>query len=68
MKKGIILIAALAVAGIFSSCKKDYSCECTMDGQKYTYELKDVKKKDAKDACNTAGNVWVLMGGSCAIK
>jgi hypothetical protein len=73
MKK-ITFLAIVAVAATLGSCKKDYSCECTVPAsgstpaQTYTYELKDVKKKDAKDACNSAGNVWILVGGTCAIK
>lgn len=65
MKK--VFFAAVAVLAL-ASCKKDYSCECTYDSNKYTYELKDVKKSDAKDACNAAGNQWVLLGGSCDLK
>lgn len=55
MKKLIITAAILGVATLFTSCKKDYTCECTMDAggasTSLTYEMKDVSKKDAKDAC-----------------
>lgn len=77
MKKITLLFAAFAMAAGFASCKKDYSCECSGDfdsdgtveaDEKYTYELKDVKKKDAKDACNQAGNIWILAGGTCDLK
>lgn len=65
MKK--VLFAAVAVLAL-ASCKKDYSCECEYNGAKYTYQLKDVKKKDASSACDAAGNQWVLLGGKCDLK
>lgn len=68
MKKVLLL----AVAGVFvlgmSSCKKDYTCTCDVSGQKYTYELKDVKKKDAKNACDQVGSSWIIIGGTCDFK
>ncbi|MFD1553919.1 hypothetical protein DNU06_14055 [Putridiphycobacter roseus] len=63
MKK-VILIAAVSMLAL-ASCKKDYTCECTIDSEVYTYELKDVKKSDAKDACDAVGASWILAGGSC---
>ena len=67
MKKLFTLFAAAAMIVSFSSCKKDYTCTCTVDGDTYTYPLKDVKKKDANAACESAGSVWLLVGGSCSI-
>lgn len=68
MKK-VLLIAAVAGMSMVS-CKKDYTCTCkyTPAGgteQTYTYDLKDVKKSEAKDACDAAGSAWILAGGSC---
>ena len=73
MKKVLLSVAAFAlVATTMTSCKKDYDCVCTYnDGtsqQSITIPIKDVKKKDAKDACNSAGSIYVLVGGTCAIK
>lgn len=72
MKKGMLLVGAV-VAITFASCKKDYSCVCTFkDGAgtsaTYTYEMGKVKKKDAKDACNTLGSLYIIGGGSCEAK
>ena len=69
MKK-FIAIAVVGVFGVLAlgSCKKDYKCECKIEGMTYTYDLKDVKKKDAKDACNSVGNAWILQGGTCDFK
>jgi hypothetical protein len=68
MKK-VLFVAAVALMAIsFSSCKKDYTCKCTAAGQPdINLELKDVKKKDAKDACNSAGSVYILGGYTCSI-
>jgi hypothetical protein len=61
-------IVAIAVLGMtFTSCKKDFTCTCTVDGQTYTQEMKNIKKKDAKNACDTWGSLYTLVGGSCSI-
>lgn len=72
MKKLIVLVAAIALSGAMTSCKKDYVCKCTRtythsdgstetkpDGQ-YTY--KDTKTR-AIDRCNQQeGNGSDLSG------
>lgn len=63
MKK-VLAIAVLGVFGL-ASCKKDYTCTCTYDGETYTYQMNDVKKNDAKDACDQLGASWISAGGSC---
>jgi len=63
MKK-VILIAAVGMMALVS-CKKDYTCECNVDGEKYSYDMKDVKKSDAKDACDALGSAWIIAGGTC---
>ena len=74
--KNIYFSAAMLVLVAFSSCKKDYTCECTTsDGQggsaKTSVTITE-SKKDAEDACK-AGNSSVSSGGmtvtsSCEIK
>ena len=70
MKK-VLLIAAVAGLSMVS-CKKDYTCTCTYnDGsgtQTVTYQMKDVKKKDAKSTCNSLGSLWIAAGGTCDFK
>jgi len=66
MKK-VLLVSAFAVLAL-ASCKKDYTCECTAAGAKATYQLKDVKKKDAQKSCDTAGATWITAGGTCTLK
>lgn len=61
MKKLIVLVAAVALSGAISSCKKEYVCKCSKtythsngtsetkpDGQ---YTFKDTKAR-ALDRCN----------------
>lgn len=70
MKK-VILFAAASLF-VLASCKKDYTCECTYkDGsgatQTDSFPYKNVKKKDAQDACETLNT----LGGSdynCELK
>lgn len=62
MKKTILGLFAIGMIAAFSSCKKDYTCDCTLGtgagGMDVSYEMKNVSKKDAKAACDgyqTAG-------------
>ena len=69
MKK-VLLIAA--VAGLsFASCKKDYTCECTISGNgvsgSTTATIKDTKKK-AKDACEKGSSEVMGTTTTCKIK
>lgn len=59
MKKVIYVGAFLFLGSMaLTSCKKDYTCDCTykiagMDAeQSYSFDIKDAKKKDAEDACD----------------
>ena len=67
MKKIAPIVAIVALGAMFTSCKKDYKCTCTAGGQSYTTELKDVKKSDAKAACDTWGSIYTMAGGSCSL-
>lgn len=57
-------IALLALA----SCKKDYTCSCTEDGETFNYPINNVKKKDAEKVCDTWKTAFVLDGGTCTLK
>lgn len=59
MKNLLLAVAAVALVGTFTSCKKDQTCECTttFDNsstpvQTVSYTFKETKSK-AKDACNS---------------
>lgn len=55
MKK--VLLAVVAVA-FFASCKKDYTCTCTLIGQSIVTDFNGLNKSDAdaaETACTTGG-------------
>jgi hypothetical protein len=50
MKKLLTLVAVVAIAGSFTSCKKKYDCDCiTTMG---TTEVREAKGKSAQEACD----------------
>lgn len=63
MKKSISL-GALALMGVlfFSSCKKDWVCECNVFGTQISVVIEDSTKKDAKAECEDES------GGACTLK
>ena len=62
---GVAFVASLAL----TSCKGDYTCECTntLAGQSQTFsiEYKDVKKSDAQESCDALD---LLYTGGCELK
>ncbi len=67
MKKVITLVAVIAMAGWFSSCTKDYTCECELLGATVS-ETQNMKKKDAQDWCDAANDDAAVLGGSCSLQ
>ena len=71
MKKTTLFVfAAFVAAASFTSCKKDYTCECKDSAGTVTnIPLKDATKSDATDACNVSDALYKLGGGgSCTLK
>ncbi len=74
MKKLFVIILASGLIFALSSCKKDYTCECTytVGGNATTipYEFTDKKKSDATDACQDQETLYKLddSDASCEIK
>jgi hypothetical protein len=70
MKKVLLFSAAVLVAAsTFTSCKKDYTCDCS--GGTLTASstpIKDAKKKDAQDACDALNVIAAIGGGTCTLK
>ncbi len=60
MKNLMILAAAICMMVAFSSCKKDYTCSCTVAGTTILVEYEGVKKGDAEDACSAAEATYKL--------
>lgn len=70
MKK-VLIGSAFAVMAlvVLSSCKKDYTCTCTVLGTTSASEIKDSKKKDAEDACSALETTAKIVdpAASCSI-
>lgn len=62
----MIAVAAIAMGALFTSCKKERTCDCTYSfgGQTMTqnYKLGKVSGKTAKDACDTHQSQVSAMG------
>ncbi len=68
MKKALTLFAGVAlVAMLFTSCKKDYTCTCTVSGVSTTVTYSKVSKKDATTSCDASNATFVIAGGSCKL-
>ena len=68
MKKALTLFAGVAlVAMLFTSCKKDYTCTCTISGVSTPATYTKVSKKTATDACDALNATWTALGGSCTL-
>lgn len=73
MKKTLIVFGFVAFAAIaLSSCKKDYTCECTstVDGiASISYPYESVKKSDATESCDALNATWTANSvGKCELK
>ena len=68
MKK-IVTIAAVALFGaiVLPSCKKDYTCTCSIGGQTASYTYNKVKKSEAKTSCDQQNAAATILGGSCSL-
>jgi len=64
MKK---VLVAVAVVAFFASCKKDYTCDCTIGGTTTKTPINDAKKSDATDACDALDVASKIAGGSCTL-
>ncbi|MBL0317180.1 MAG: hypothetical protein IPP69_16000 [Flavobacteriales bacterium] len=64
MKKALLFFAGVAIVASLSSCKKSYTCKCTVSGGgvSITTESAEFKatKKDAEDSCSATASA----GGS----
>lgn len=60
----MLAVCAFALA----SCKKDYTCACTIAGVTTESTIADAKKADAEEACDASNTAAALLGGSCELK
>ena len=65
MKK-LFILAVIAAGFTMTSCKKDYTCSCTITGSTTPIEYKWTKitKKDATAACDALK----IGGANCTLK
>lgn len=72
MKKMIPVAAVAVFALMFTSCKKDYKCNCTITVtssgvvSSESLPIQKSTKKDAKSACNAAEATWTVAGATTA--
>ena len=67
MKK-VIAFGAFAVLGVvaLSSCKKDYTCTCTVNGGTISATYTKVKKADAEEACSSSETTYKVADASAS--
>lgn len=64
MKK-VFVVASLSLLAL-TACKKDFTCTCSKSGTgPTTFDVDNVKKSDAQDACNKVGAAYVSQGYTC---
>lgn len=68
------MAAVVMAIATFTSCRRSFICTCTTPatatdptGVAHTYNLSDMKRKEAKTACNEAGS-FIPEGATCVIK
>lgn len=68
MKK-ITSVAAIALLAFsFTSCKKDHTCECSIDGTVIGSTTINATKSDAKSTCESSNSSAAIVGGKCELK
>jgi 3-hydroxymyristoyl/3-hydroxydecanoyl-(acyl carrier protein) dehydratase len=68
MKK-IVMIVTVALFGavVLPSCKKDYTCTCTIGGASNATKMSGTKKSDAQAACDASNVAAQKLGGTCSL-
>ena len=71
MKKIFIAVAVIGfIATVSSSCKKDYTCECTVSGTTQTSTITNSTKSDADKSCTDIESTYKVADPSatCTLK
>jgi hypothetical protein len=58
MKKFLFVIVSAALLMSFQSCKKDYTCKCTLTAGNVDIAYTKVKKSDAQESCDAAETTY----------
>lgn len=68
MKKSTLILGAAIVALSFTSCKKEYTCECTVNGTVFGSTTITETKSNAETACNAGDSEIMGIVTDCEIK
>ena len=49
------------------SCKRNFTCTCTVGDKPEVYDIRNSKKKDAKAECDDWTKKYTDAGGSCVL-
>jgi len=60
-------IAFFLITSLISSCKKDYSCECTFKTFTTVHSISNQTKKNATKSCEEINSTWQDSDGSCKL-
>lgn len=63
----ILIVSAIAVTS-FSSCKKDWACECNTSGQTTTHEIDNETLINARNKCKSYEGSVLGVTTTCSIK
>ncbi len=63
-----MFVASLALTA--TSCKKDYTCDCTVNGQTLSARFANSSKGDAEDACAALETTYKVASptATCTLK
>ena len=67
MKKILLPVIAVLMMTAMSSCKKDWTCTCTIMGDTTTETYTNVSRSDAKEKCEAQDALAQQKGGSCKL-
>ena len=66
------LAAAIIIGTLFTSCKKEYVCECEFSlqgiSQEMKFQLPKAAKRDAGAMCATYNTQYASSGAKCALE
>jgi hypothetical protein len=67
MKRILLPSLALIMMIGLASCKKDFTCRCTVMGDVSTETYTNVKRSEAKERCEAQDALAQQKGGSCQL-
>ena len=68
MRRLVFVSIFITCIASLTSCKKDWSCDCTVQENTTTTVMANMKKKDAKKSCEDLSDILSTVSGSCELK